>query len=417
MYFRIFTVQNLHPQGVMGGSKMNKTVEEKTEVLGARIKVIGAGGGGTNAVNYMIEVGSCPNVEYYAVNTDAQHLNKSRVKPENRILLATKDGKRVGLGAGSRPEVGRDAAEAAREVIMKALEGADMVYIAGGMGGGTGTGVAPVVAEIAKSMDILVVAVITMPYGWEGKKRWSYAVEGRRALLQSAHTVITVNNDSLTVNLDSQGVDIALDEAFKQVDNVLNDGVKGIVDIIEEEGVMNLDYADVETVLKHEGPSLMGIGYSDGANRVEEATWRAIENPLLGRDIRGAKGVILSVSGKKVQYKELIQAGNIVSGLIDPDATLITGSSTNPNAKDGELRVTIIATGFPEDVIDEEYPGFDGSGARSLKSMTNVQVDAPSKKYGESVSSVQGNSSLDSVRSRLQTLRESAPAKPSWMQK
>lgn len=399
------------------------TIQEENAILGARIKVIGIGGGGTNAINSMIKEQKCPGVEFYAMNTDAQHLAKSNVEEQNRILIATNNGKRLGLGAGSRPEVGRKAAEESREEIARALEGADMVYIAGGMGGGTGTGVAPVVAGIAKEMGILTVAVVTMPYGWEGKRRWNYAVEGRRGLLQNAHTVITVRNDSLTKALEAQGLEIGLEDAFKRVDSVLSDGVTGVVGIIKEDGVMNLDYADVETVMTHEGPSLMGIGYAEGPNRVEEATFAAIHNPLLERDIRGATGVILSVSGKNVQYHELLQAGRIVASFVDPDATLITGASNNPEAKDGELRITIVATGFPEDVIDEEYPGFlDGGmqqvgGMQQMGGMQHGKVEAPISAYTESVNAPKGPSSVDDFRNRLNEMKKyQGGSRPSWMQ-
>lgn len=341
-------------KAITGGTKM-----ENLENLNAVIKVFGLGGGGTNAINHMINNKSCVNdVEFFAINTDAQHLKQSVVPEANKILIGLNNGRKLGLGAGAKPEVGKKAAEENRDRIEAALQGADLVFLAAGMGGGSGTGIAPVIAQMARDMGILTVAVVTLPFEWEGRKRMNAAISGRGILMESAHTVITVRNDSLNTYLEDEGkTDLGFLEAFKEVDRVLDDAVSGLVNIITEEGNMNLDFSDVETVLQLEGSSLMGIGYGEGQNRVQDATYRAIQNPLLEHDIRGAMGVILSVTGgEDLKYTEVSEVGRIVEELVDPDATVITGATINPAAPKGSIRVTLIATGFQNVAVEPAQP-------------------------------------------------------------
>jgi cell division protein FtsZ len=306
----------------------------------ATIKVIGVGGGGNNAVNRMIEHG-VRGVEFIAVNTDAQALNLS--KAETRMQIGGKLTR--GLGAGANPEVGKKAAEESREQIEEALSGADMVFVTAGMGGGTGTGAAPVIAEIAKSIGALTVGVVTRPFTFEGRKRSSQAATGIEALKNSVDTLIVIPNDRL---LEIVEKNTPMLEAFREADNVLRQGVQGISDLIAVPGLINLDFADVKTIMSDKGSALMGIGAANGENRAAEAAKKAISSPLLETSIDGAQGVLMNITGgANLSLFEVNEAADIVASAADQDVNMIFGAVINEEMKE-EIMVTVIATGFVE---------------------------------------------------------------------
>lgn len=307
----------------------------------AQIKVIGCGGGGNNAVNRMIEDG-LRNVEFIAVNTDKQALALSRAN--QKIQIGDKLTK--GLGAGANPEIGQKAAEESKEEIAQSLKGADMVFITAGMGGGTGTGAAPVVAEIAKSLGILTVGVVTKPFPFEGRKRLIHAETGIKNLKDSVDTLVTIPNERLLSMVDKK---TTLVQSFKFADEVLRQGVQGISDLITIPGLVNLDFADVRTVMVDKGLAHMGVGVGKGDNRAEEAAKQAISSPLLETSIVGATGVLLNVTGgSDLGLLEINEAAAIVQEAADPDANIIFGAVIDESLKD-EIRITVIATGFEED--------------------------------------------------------------------
>ncbi|GAA0495059.1 cell division protein FtsZ [Salinibacillus aidingensis] len=306
----------------------------------ATIKVIGVGGGGSNAVNRMIEHG-VQGVEFIAVNTDAQALNLS--KAEVKLQIGEKLTR--GLGAGANPEVGRKAAEESREQIEEALQGADMIFVTAGMGGGTGTGAAPVIAQIAKELDTLTVGVVTKPFLFEGRKRSTQAVSGTDALKSSVDTLIVIPNDRLLEMVDKN---TPMLEAFREADNVLRQGVQGISDLIAVPGLINVDFADVKTIMEDKGSALMGIGVATGENRSPEAAKKAISSPLLETSIDGARGILMNISGgENLSLFEVQEAADIVTSAADQEVNVIFGSVINEDLKD-EIVVTVIATGFDE---------------------------------------------------------------------
>ncbi|MBL4952597.1 cell division protein FtsZ [Neobacillus sp. OS1-32] len=309
----------------------------------ATIKVIGVGGGGNNAVNRMIEHG-VQGVEFIAVNTDAQALNLS--KAEVRMQIGAKITR--GLGAGANPEVGKKAAEESKEQIEEALRGADMVFVTAGMGGGTGTGAAPVIAQIARELGALTVGVVTRPFTFEGKKRANQASGGIGAMKQAVDTLIVIPNDRLLEIVDKS---TPMLEAFREADNVLRQGVQGISDLIAVPGLINLDFADVKTIMSNKGSALMGIGMASGENRATEAAKKAISSPLLETSIDGAQGVLMNISGgANLSLYEVQEAADIVASASDQEVNMIFGSVINEDLKD-EIIVTVIATGFNEEVI------------------------------------------------------------------
>ncbi|EQA4968053.1 cell division protein FtsZ [Listeria monocytogenes] len=306
----------------------------------ATIKVIGVGGGGNNAVNRMIEHG-VQGVEFISVNTDAQALNLA--KAETKLQIGTKLTR--GLGAGAVPEIGKKAAEESREQIEEALKGSDMVFVTAGMGGGTGTGAAPVIAQIAKEMGALTVGVVTRPFGFEGPKRTKQALTGTEAMKEAVDTLIVIPNDRLLQIVDKN---TPMLEAFREADNVLRQGVQGISDLIAVPGLINLDFADVKTIMTNRGSALMGIGIATGENRAAEAAKKAISSPLLETSVDGAKGVLMNITGgSNLSLYEVQEAAEIVSIASDEDVNMIFGSVINDELKD-ELIVTVIATGFDE---------------------------------------------------------------------
>lgn len=321
------------------GDQMMLEFEMDMEQL-ATIKVIGVGGGGSNAVNRMIEAG-LQGVEFIAVNTDAQALHLS--KAETKLQLGGKLTR--GLGAGANPEIGKKAAEESREHIEEALQGADMVFITAGMGGGTGTGAAPVIAEIAKENGALTVGVVTKPFTFEGRKRMKQATSGISALKEKVDTLIVIPNDRLLEIVDKN---TPMLEAFREADNVLRQGVQGISDLIAVPGLINLDFADVKTIMSDKGSALMGIGSSTGENRAAEAAKKAISSPLLETSIEGAKGVLLNITGgTNLSLFEVHEAAEIVSSATDSDVNMIFGSVIDEELNE-EIIVTVIATGFDE---------------------------------------------------------------------
>ncbi len=311
---------------------------------GAVIKVIGVGGGGGNAINRMIEEG-VSGVEFIAANTDVQALRSS--KADTVIQLGPKLTR--GLGAGAQPEVGERAAEESAETISQALEGADMVFITAGMGGGTGTGAAPIIAQIAKEMGALTVAVVTRPFGFEGSKRSYFATEGIEDLRANVDTLLIISNNNLLEIVDKK---TPLTEALREADNVLRQGVQGVTDLITNPGMINLDFADVKTVMANKGDALMGIGVASGEDRVIEATRKAIYSPLLETTIEGAENVLLNVTGgMDMSLTEAQDASEIVISAAGNDVNILLGTSIDPNLKD-EIRVTVVATGVSKDDAD-----------------------------------------------------------------
>ena len=305
---------------------------------GAVIKVIGVGGGGGNAVNRMIEE-NVKGVEFIAANTDVQALKNS--KAETVIQLGPKYTR--GLGAGSQPEVGQKAAEESEDSIRESLEGADMIFITAGMGGGTGTGAAPIVAIIAKEIGALTVGVVTRPFTFEGPKRGRFAAEGIAKLKENVDTLLIISNNRLLEVVDKK---TPMLEAFREADNVLRQGVQGISDLITAPGYVNLDFADVKTVMENQGTALMGIGVASGEERVIEATKKAISSPLLETSIDGAEQVLLNITGGlDMTLFEAQDASDIVAHAATGDVNIILGTSINEDLGD-EIRVTVIATGI-----------------------------------------------------------------------
>lgn len=307
----------------------------------AKIKVIGVGGGGNNAVNRMIEdrVGG---IEFMTVNTDRQALMGS--KAETRIQLGDKLTR--GLGAGGKPEVGMKAAEESKEEIAKAMEDTDMLFVTAGMGGGTGTGAAPVIAEIAKANGILTVGVVTKPFDFEGRRRMKNALEGIERLRDSVDTLVVIPNQKLMQIIDK---DTTMLDAFREADKVLRQGVQGIADLITKAGIINLDFADVSTVMSDKGIAHIGVGRASGKNKLEEAAQMAIQSPLLETSIVGARSVLLSIAGdKNLGLFETDRAANLIRESLDQEAEIIYGAYINDDLND-EVVVTIIATGLEDD--------------------------------------------------------------------
>jgi len=304
----------------------------------AKIKVVGVGGGGNNAVNRMITSG-LKGVDFIAVNCDAQALLLS--KAQNRIQIGEKLTK--GLGAGANPEIGQKAAEESREVLIEQLRGADMVFVTAGMGGGTGTGAAPIVAECAREAGALTVGVVTKPFIFEGKRRMNQAEAGIVNLKDRVDTLITIPNDRLLQVIDRR---TSMLDAFRIADDVLRQGVQGISDLISVPGLINADFADVKTIMSNAGSALMGIGTAKGDNGAVAAAEAAIKSPLLEATIEGARGVLFNITGgKDLSLFDVTEASNIITEAVDPEANIIFGAVIDENLDD-EIRVTVIATGF-----------------------------------------------------------------------
>ena len=337
----------------------------------AVIKVVGVGGGGNNAVNRMIEEG-IRGVEFVAVNTDAQALAISDA--DIKVHIGSDITK--GLGAGANPEVGKEAAEDSRDEIKAALAGADMVFITAGEGGGTGTGAAPVVADIAKNdVGALTVGVVTKPFTFEGRKRSSSAVEGIKNLSEMVDTLIVIPNDRL---LDLSEKKTTMLEAFAIADGVLSQGTQGITDLITVPGIINLDFADVKTIMKQAGTAMMGIGTASGDTRAVDAAQQAISSPLLESSIDGATRVLLSIAGSKdLGIQEISDAADVVANAVDPEANIIFGTVVDESLGD-QVRITVIATGFSDSNVNRQDELFAAQQSQSkAAASTEPQRTAP----------------------------------------
>ncbi|MGJ3349832.1 cell division protein FtsZ [Morganella morganii] len=354
----------------------------------AVIKVIGVGGGGGNAVEHMVRE-RIEGVEFFAVNTDAQALRKTAVGQTIQIG----NGITKGLGAGANPEVGRNAAEEDREALRNALDGADMVFIAAGMGGGTGTGAAPVVAEVAKELGILTVAVVTKPFNFEGKKRMAFAEQGITELSKHVDSLITIPNDKL---LKVLGRGISLLDAFGAANDVLRGAVQGIAELITRPGLMNVDFADVRTVMSEMGYAMMGSGAARGEDRAEEAAEMAISSPLLEDiDLSGARGVLVNITaGFDLRLDEFETVGNTIRAFASDNATVVIGTSLDPEMND-ELRVTVVATGI----------GMDKRPEITLVTNKAVQTNNMEHRYAQMQNSM---TSIDESKSVAQVVNDSS---------
>ncbi|MEP7162764.1 MAG: cell division protein FtsZ [Candidatus Moraniibacteriota bacterium] len=316
----------------------------------AKIKVVGVGGSGGNAISRMIDA-KIKGVEFVAINTDAQALHHSRAQEKIHI------GKNLtkGLGAGMNPEIGRQAAEENRDEIQEVLKGADMVFVTCGLGGGTGSGAAPIVAETAKELGALTVAVVTKPFAFEGSQRRAIADEALDNLKDRVDTLITIPNDKLLSIIDRK---TTLLSAFRIVDDVLRQGVQGISDLITKPGIVNVDFADVRAIMQDSGSALMGIGIASGETRAVDAAKAAINSPLLELSIDGAKGVLFNISGSTdLSMLEINEAANVITENIDPNAKVIFGAVVDEQIRKGEVQITVVATGFDSGKVKESGVG------------------------------------------------------------
>jgi cell division protein FtsZ len=347
-------------------SGINIFIDDDPPITGARIKVIGVGGGGGNAVNRMIEAG-IEGIEFLVANTDLQALKRSRAPI--KIQLGGKLTK--GLGAGANPDIGRNAALEDTEKIIEALEGADMVFVTTGLGGGTGTGAAPIIASLASELNALTVAVVTKPFHFEGKRRMAQGDQGLRELRECVDTVITIPNERLLHTADQK---MSLQDAFKMADDVLRQAVQGISDLITVPGLINLDFADVKAVMSGMGLALMGAGRASGENRAVEATQQAISSPLLEEaTIQGAKGVLINITGGlDLTLYEVNEASSIIRESADDDANIIFGAVIDESLRD-EMKITVIATGFDKDMSE-------------VGTTTHANVAPPPSRYVQSSS-------------------------------
>jgi len=336
----------------------------------ANIKVIGVGGGGNNAVNRMINAG-LKGVEFISVNTDSQALQMALAN--NKIQIGSKLTK--GLGAGANPDIGQKAAEESREDIEQILRGADMVFVTAGMGGGTGTGAAPVVAEIAKQLGALTVGVVTKPFTFEGKRRAQQAETGITTLKEKVDTLITIPNDRLLQVVEKN---TSIMEAFRIADDILRQGVQGISDLIAVPGLINLDFADVKTIMKEAGSALMGIGRASGENRATEAAKQAICSPLLETSIEGARGVLLNITGgNSLGLFEVNEAADIIFQSADAEANIIFGAVIDERMED-DITVTVIATGFDQRILSRaQKPRKTDSGVEIKPVSSTDELDIP----------------------------------------
>jgi cell division protein FtsZ len=305
----------------------------------ATIKVLGIGGGGCNAVNRMIEAG-LTNVEFFAINTDVQALRSCKTQQTVQIG----NGLTRGLGAGANPDIGREAAEESREDLAMVLDGADLVFITAGMGGGTGTGAAPIIAELARESGALTIGVVTKPFSFEGRKRMLLAERGIAELESKVDTLITIPNERILQIIEKR---TPLQEAFSYADDILRQGIQGISDLITQPGLINLDFADVKTIMTDAGSAMMGIGEGSGEHRAADAAQKAIASPLLETTIEGARGVIFNITGgPDLAMYEVNEAAEMISRAVDSDAQIIFGASIDPNMPSGKVRITVLAAGF-----------------------------------------------------------------------
>ena len=370
-------------------------MENENQAGMATIKVVGVGGAGNNGVNRMVENG-LKSVEFISVNTDRQQLNAS--KANKKIQIGEKLTR--GLGAGANPEVGKCSAEESKSEIAEVLKGADMVFVTAGMGGGTGTGAAPIVAEVSKEMGILTVGVVTKPFPFEGKRRMMQAEAGIEELRQNVDTLIIIPNEKLLQVVEKQ---TSVMDAFKMSDDVLRQGVQGISDLITIPGLVNLDFADVKTIMLDAGVAHIGIGRASGEHRAQEAARQAIHSPLLETSIEGAGGVLLNVTGgKDLCLLEISEAADLVQKSVDPDANIIFGAVIDEKLEN-EIVITVIATGFTKSDFSGSVK-LDNIVGEALKNATvssgSSSVNSTSSPFGNDIGSVSGLSSLSSFGSQ-----------------
>ncbi|HVW71852.1 MAG TPA: cell division protein FtsZ [Candidatus Paceibacterota bacterium] len=355
---------------------MSKRVEPAIETF-ARIRVVGVGGSGSNAVNHMV-ASKVHGVEFIAVNTDAQDLHRSLAKRKIHI------GKNLtrGLGAGMNPELGRRAAEETRQEIQEAMQGSDMVFITCGMGGGTGTGAAPIVAKIAKELGALTIAVVTRPFAFEGAQRKDIAERGLNDLKKEVDAFIIIPNDKLLTVVEPNA---SAKSAFAMADEILRQAVEGVSDIITTPGEINTDFNDIKTIMEGAGPALMGIGVADGEGRARDAAQRAVNSPLLDVSINGAKGILFVVAGSEdLGILEVQEAAKVINESVDKEAKVIFGMMRDEKLKKGQIRIIVIATGFPERLGEGATLAAFPAAERSLFSMApKEQAETRGKIYND----------------------------------
>ena len=364
-------------------SDMPIGLEENTTIDGARIKVIGVGGGGNNAVDRMIEAG-VTKAEFICVNTDAQQL--ANVKAPTVLNIGRK--LTSGLGAGAKPEIGRQAAEESKDEIKNLVKDTEMVFVTAGMGGGTGTGAAPIIAEAAKSLGVLTVAVVTKPFFFEGPQRMRNAEEGIKNLAEKVDAIVTIPNDLLLKIADKK---VTIKDSFKLADDVLRQGVQGIIEVITQRGIMNCDFADVRTIMKHSGVAHMGIGVGKGENAAQDAVRAAIESPLLETSIEGAENVLLNITGgSEFSLVDMGEVSSIVRDLVSEEANIIVGTAMDDNLKD-EIKVTLIATGLDGSLRRGKDKANDVKNITPKFTGSSTSSDRKTPSYSSSVSDYDDN--------------------------
>ena len=364
-------------------SDMPIGLEENTTIDGARIKVIGVGGGGNNAVDRMIEAG-VTKAEFICVNTDAQQL--ANVKAPTVLNIGRK--LTSGLGAGAKPEIGRQAAEESKDEIKNLVKDTEMVFVTAGMGGGTGTGAAPIIAEAAKSLGVLTVAVVTKPFFFEGPQRMRNAEEGIKNLAERVDAIVTIPNDLLLKIADKK---VTIKDSFKLADDVLRQGVQGIIEVITQRGIMNCDFADVRTIMKDSGVAHMGIGVGKGENAAQDAVRAAIESPLLETSIEGAENVLLNITGgSEFSLVDMGEVSSIVRDLVSEEANIIVGTAMDDNLKD-EIKVTLIATGLDGSLRRGKDKANDVKNITPKFTGSSTSSDRKTPSYSSSVSDYDDN--------------------------
>ena len=364
-------------------SDMPIGLEENTTIDGARIKVIGVGGGGNNAVDRMIEAG-VTKAEFICVNTDAQQL--ANVKAPTVLNIGRK--LTSGLGAGAKPEIGRQAAEESKDEIKNLVKDTEMVFVTAGMGGGTGTGAAPIIAEAAKSLGVLTVAVVTKPFFFEGPQRMRNAEEGIKNLAEKVDAIVTIPNDLLLKIADKK---VTIKDSFKRADDVLRQGVQGIIEVITQRGIMNCDFADVRTIMKDSGVAHMGIGVGKGENAAQDAVRAAIESPLLETSIEGAENVLLNITGgSEFSLVDMGEVSSIVRDLVSEEANIIVGTAMDDNLKD-EIKVTLIATGLDGSLRRGKDKANDVKNITPKFAGSSTSSDRKTPSYSSSVSDYDDN--------------------------
>ena len=364
-------------------SDMPIGLEENTTIDGARIKVIGVGGGGNNAVDRMIEAG-VTKAEFICVNTDAQQL--ANVKAPTVLNIGRK--LTSGLGAGAKPEIGRQAAEESKDEIKNLVKDTEMVFVTAGMGGGTGTGAAPIIAEAAKSLGVLTVAVVTKPFFFEGPQRMRNAEEGIKNLAEKVDAIVTIPNDLLLKIADKK---VTIKDSFKLADDVLRQGVQGIIEVITQRGIMNCDFADVRTIMKDSGVAHMGIGVGKGENAAQDAVRAAIESPLLETSIEGAENVLLNITGgSEFSLVDMGEVSSIVRDLVSEEANIIVGTAMDDNLKD-EIKVTLIATGLDVSLRRGKDKANDVKNITPKFTGSSTSSDRKTPSYSSSVSDYDDN--------------------------